>query len=104
MRACFQAPDTSRCRYFQGHREPVDALDEHNTRESPSKGSCGNIWFTKSSSWTRDLIGQPEDNPIVNKLPSNLPCVDEPKKTGCHDDRRRATTIGVIHDTNDALF
>ena len=79
-------------------------VDWVGTAYPPSKGSCGNIWFTKSSSWTRDLIGQPEDNPIVNKLPSNLPCVDEPKKTGCHDDRRRATTIGVIHDTNDALF
>jgi FkbM family methyltransferase len=55
-------------------------VDWVGTAYPPSKGSCGNIWFTKSSSWTRDLIGQPEDNPIVNKLPSNLPCVDEPKK------------------------
>ena len=26
------------------------------TAYPPSKGSCGNIWFTKSSSWTKELV------------------------------------------------
>lgn len=31
-------------------------VDWVGTAYPPSKGSCGNIWFTKSSSWTMDLV------------------------------------------------